>query len=756
MNAQTTNVTQRTRRIWDFSPSHPHELVQFRKRFQLSKAGVATLRIAVETDFILYCDEQEILRRQYQDYPASRRYREVHFPLVEGSHLLAVLAYFQGEDFQTSVGSDLPGLWLEMRLPDGCEICSDESFRARPDPTLLHDRLDKVTPQIGFVFGIDGRKKENWLALEYDDADWKMAIPLGEEWNPRPAPVPSMSISPRQEIAPMRRENIFRMHSDANDQSYAAIVAQDEYGVPKGKANGIAILYDLGCERFGLVEVELTADRGTVLDVSYGEHLADGHIRNRIGSRNFTERYLAGGKPREQFGLFRAIGGRYIQLNVVGAIEELRLFFRATSTPLSESPTPPENAEDAKMWEASKRTLTLCMSDHYMDCPWREQALYGGDSRLQMLFGYGLWGNYDYARASLGLLCRSVLPNGLIAISSPSVMPPQIPVFGMHLANIAAEWTLYSGKPGIWEECRSSLRTITSALTEKYDATLELYLTPARKGAWNFYEWSRGLDGFSDREDCTLFDHLDGTPLLESPYNLHLLEFFRNLYQLSGDVSFAERAESLVKAIRTHYWDAENAVLRTRDDSSLTHEAVQAIALYLGVIPEHDRIRVWEQLKNGRHVPITLSSFLYLLEAAYQDAQHGNLDPMEWVAARMRTIFEPMPNACGTYWETAKGEADFDGAGSLCHGWSAIPIWFFQRVLLGVREDFGYPDGVVIAPCCIRERASGRVKTRFGEIAVQWSLSEGALSVCVPASCKVRIAEGARLRFRRVAVQGTI
>ena len=33
-----------------------------------------------------------------------------------------------------------------------------------------------------------------------------------------------------------------------------------------------------------------------------------------------------------------------------------------------------------------------------------------------------------------------------------------------------------------------------------------------------------------------------------------------------------------------------------------------------------------------------------------------------------------------TFWETALGEADFDGAGSLCHGWSALAIYYYERL----------------------------------------------------------------------------
>ena len=34
-----------------------------------------------------------------------------------------------------------------------------------------------------------------------------------------------------------------------------------------------------------------------------------------------------------------------------------------------------------------------------------------------------------------------------------------------------------------------------------------------------------------------------------------------------------------------------------------------------------------------------------------------------------------------SFWETLKGAEDFHNAGSLCHGWSAIPIIYYHRLL---------------------------------------------------------------------------
>ena len=38
-----------------------------------------------------------------------------------------------------------------------------------------------------------------------------------------------------------------------------------------------------------------------------------------------------------------------------------------------------------------------------------------------------------------------------------------------------------------------------------------------------------------------------------------------------------------------------------------------------------------------------------------------------------------------TVWETAIGAEDFTGAGSLCHGWSSVPIYIFDKLGKGMR-----------------------------------------------------------------------
>jgi hypothetical protein len=37
-----------------------------------------------------------------------------------------------------------------------------------------------------------------------------------------------------------------------------------------------------------------------------------------------------------------------------------------------------------------------------------------------------------------------------------------------------------------------------------------------------------------------------------------------------------------------------------------------------------------------------------------------------------------LENGATSFWETIEGEAAFDKAGSLCHGWSALPVYYYN------------------------------------------------------------------------------
>jgi hypothetical protein len=50
------------------------------------------------------------------------------------------------------------------------------------------------------------------------------------------------------------------------------------------------------------------------------------------------------------------------------------------------------------------------------------------------------------------------------------------------------------------------------------------------------------------------------------------------------------------------------------------------------------------------------------------------------ILGEIRQTYEKMIET-GTVWETEIGASDFNNAGSLCHGWSSIPIYYYNILL---------------------------------------------------------------------------
>jgi len=74
-----------------------------------------------------------------------------------------------------------------------------------------------------------------------------------------------------------------------------------------------------------------------------------------------------------------------------------------------------------------------------------------------------------------------------------------------------------------------------------------------------------------------------------------------------------------------------------------------------------------------------MKCFLY---DALLDADVDRYTP--WILGDIHEVFGRMLDAGATsVWETEGGAEDFGGAGSLCHGWSAMPVYYFHLLCGG-------------------------------------------------------------------------
>ncbi|OGV75132.1 MAG: hypothetical protein A2340_05760 [Lentisphaerae bacterium RIFOXYB12_FULL_60_10] len=782
-------VLQESSWIW-LVRQHPHQYACFRKKFTLKRPGSkAVCHISVDSDFILYLNGREVGRGQFSDYPERKtvtRFEVASF-LRKGSNTLAVLAYYRGEDF-SDYRAGRAGLIAALECGTR-RIFSDDSWRGREHPAFKGGPVPRVTHQMGFVTEFDARRDDAWIIPGYRDSAWPKAAVRAvgttgywRELLPRPVPVlpPGPPLLPVSVVVCGQFKRIREAETVARTMSQDALQSQvpDDVFERTGPASGNPswaymgppedpgscmrekgsdglvirpsdrgmtgrfLIVDLGRECTGLLTFSLDASAGTVLDIGHGEHLEDGRVRTHIGGRNFADRYHCR-KGENTFTLpFRRFGARYLQMQISGCRTPVRLRY-LTLRPVEWDiePVAAVRTGDSmvdRQYDIGIHTLRLCMHEHYEDCPWREQSLYAYDSRNQALYGYYAFGNYDFARASIELLGRGLRADGLLELCAPALTRVCIPIFALVWFSEVAEHWLHSGQRALFDLFRQDMHRMMEGYLSRYDARTGLYFRPEAPDLWHFYEWTPGLTGKFGN------DRLNGVH--HAAYNLHLHEAIGSyawLLEQAGEPADARQLRrvraGLGSAIIRTFADDSRGVLtqeRTRAGRCSGHfEYIQAVALAEGLIPARSRGTLVAALRARTMPTLTLSSMLYLLKGLMQAGPEAR----RYARERLQAAWEPMVLAGSTtFWETGASVRDFHYAGSLCHGWSALPVYYAHAHVLGIQPaDCGFRR-FTVSPCADRFlKVEGAVPTPQGPIHVKWERGDAGLRMVLrgPRAC---------------------
>ena len=101
-----------------------------------------------------------------------------------------------------------------------------------------------------------------------------------------------------------------------------------------------------------------------------------------------------------------------------------------------------------------------------------------------------------------------------------------------------------------------------------------------------------------------------------------------------------------------------------------------ALAIIVGLTTQSESVAICEKIEKGELVDCSLSMKIFKYDAMLlTDKERWS----GWVLSEIRREYGKMVesgNSC--VWETEKGSSDFGNAGSLCHGWSAIPVYYYH------------------------------------------------------------------------------
>jgi hypothetical protein len=249
---------------------------------------------------------------------------------------------------------------------------------------------------------------------------------------------------------------------------------------------------------------------------------------------------------------------------------------------------------------------------------------------------------------------------------------------------------------------------------------------PQGKSYWHFYDWADGLSGSiaKNDKDALIGNRFDA--ILNFFFILALDEIAYAL-DCSGKKylakDFCTQAHAMRKASHEMFWnDARKCYKSFSGENAVEHyaEMTQSLALLARVPSAEDADVLRKKLTepNNGLVPVSLGMAIYKYDAILKGSQEFRTRAIEMVTEQwQKMVYE----GASTFWETIKGQADFSGAGSLCHGFSTLPAYIYHGYVLGVIPiEPGFSKFNVNPSFRSFESACGRIPTPKGFIEISW------------------------------------
>ena len=604
---------------WIWVNSHPqkNEYAYFEGEYDWSGEKVR-LFLAAETDYILYVNEKRVAFGQFAGYPTEKYYDEIDLAphSQNGNNRIRITVRYEGINCATHI-DDGAGVIFSLRVGERDIFWSNENTKGGYDNRYLQHLDRKITVQLGLTSGM--RSGNEFIESE--------CVLVEKTYNIKPRPV---------------------------------LKTVPGHAIEGERISHTRLLYDLGRESVGYLFLRIRAKEAGELQVVYGEHIADGGVRQRIGHRDFSLdfQYHAGEHYFEQF--FIRVAARYLEVNAPEGVEIFSIGLLPALYPVTEKEHSLMGL-DARIYDTCVRTLRLCMNLHYEDCPWREQALYVLDSRNQMLCGYHAFKETDFQRANLVFMAKGTRSDGLLELTYPAINTPAIPFFSLMYPVAVYEYIQHTGDKSILGEVMPTVKRFMREFASRIDQNGLLAEFPSPY--WNFYEWTPNSDGAAKDERYHL--------ILNCAF-VYSCQYFSKLCDMIGE-SFEVDVERIKRAIEETFLNRESGVFVLSPASGESASQLgNAMALLVGLGDG----RTVDAIKNdARLIPASLSMLTFVFDALL--ARDANCK--EYILEHIRKTYGHMLS-CGatSFWETIDGESEFSGAGSLCHGWSAIPIHYYH------------------------------------------------------------------------------
>lgn len=729
----------------------------FRKAFFLkSVPRRAPFFITADQSYQLYVNGEYVCRGPARGYQKSWPFDEVDLSrrLKKGRNVIAIRAYNPGRSNFQYIHQGYAGL-LAAAEWNGVRIVTDRSWKCR-----RQNGISRITTQTSLQLfpqeNIDlAQENPRWMLPSYKE---------GGEWQPREFPtsvwngmpwsgleargIPLLDetiVGPRACIgrAEGRSRPDWRSTRNLAINRFAEGLAHEPDSLPverlrfatAAEGRWKSYLIDFGRVTVGAVILRINnAKGGEAVETFHAETLkADclepDFLPEAHGRMAFAHRLICrAGNQEHQF--YHTFGFRYMILTVRDNKAPITVSVRLRQAiyPHNESGrfrSSDKNLE--KIWETCAWTQRICSMDAYVDTPWREQAQWWGDARVQAWNTFHLSGDPRLLRRGIRQIATQTTPSGVTYGHAPT-MAHNCVLPDFTLIWMATLWDDY-WQTGSLESFLSQRHTLEGALSyfdEWTDPRSGLLRYDDRY--WLFLDWT-GIQ----KEGCST---------VYSSWLMYALDRVGELYRMTGQQRPALRCKRWSSRLR-------KALLTLQQRDGLIADGIlpngkinkhcsihsQTLALMNRLSPPSDQAFVERSLLP--HVRGELDCDImpsaYWITYVYTElAIRGyGRDVVADIKRRWARMAE-----YGSTFETFNSQA---GNESRSHAWSAHPLFHLMQILGGIRQSAAAWTHISFAPLFLGNHAEVSIPSPRGEIQTAWQRSDSSL-----AKGSLRLPDGVR------------
>ncbi|MBI3832112.1 MAG: alpha-L-rhamnosidase N-terminal domain-containing protein [Planctomycetes bacterium] len=730
----------------------------FRKAFELPAVpAAAPLFITADQSYRLYVNGRYVCRGPARGFQSHWPYDEVDVAkfLRRGRNVLAVRAHNPGQSNFQYVTQGHAGLLVAAQWGK-TRVVTDRSWACRRQAGVSKNTVP-TSLQLFPQEHIDARiEVSNWAAPGFDDKKWAKpgharrfnAMP----WSGlEPRMLPMLT---EKKIEAARcvgvgegvcakdyrttRDAAWTRHEEDKTHRPAQSSASRLKVPPTGTGRFRSYLLDFGRTVVGCLTLDVEGARGgEIVDSLHVESIDEKTLAPHLKMPAWCKMAFANrlvcraGATRHEF--YHPFGFRFAVLTVRDSKVPLRvhvgLKWQGYPLPRDGSFTTSDNTL-AKIWETCAWTQQCCSLDAYVDTPWREQAQWWGDARVQAWNTFHLTNDARLFRRGIHCIASQQLPNGLTYGHAPTMAHDCI------LPDFTLIWMLtiwdHYWQTGALEAFRAHREAVNRALgyfRGQIDPRLGLIVYDPRY--WLFLDWT---DIYKDHAPTV--------------YNLWLvlaLERMAALFRLDGDGPRARELEQ---------WSAKTraALSKLFTADGLLRDGVKPGGALVPTASVHSQtLAMMAGLRGGNacrmlervllpHIREQMSfkarPSSYWITYVFTALQERGCatDVLRYI----RKYWTPMAEH-GTTWENFKPAP---GDWSLSHAWSAHPLYHLMQTIGGITQTAPAWKEIVFRPHFLGSHGGAVIPSPQGRIESHWERSKDGrvnVTLALPKGVRARV-----------------